>query len=156
MPIHQQPTPHYLKDPLDLVIKNTVSKSDLTQSDLNKIMVAAQIQDRIARYRSRISGMTEHQLLTEEHSSARLARDLVERHGARPSKCHTHAIVAGRHKFAAPTRTLMASLRIGIDDPDNGCWLPENAAATPHPAFPKAPPQSRIHRAAYFRWLRIA
>ncbi len=99
--------------------------------------------------------MTEQQLLTNEHSSLRLARRLVERHGVRPSKCHAHAIVAGRHKFAAPTRALMATLRIGIDDPDNGCWLPENTAATPHPAFLKTPPHSRIHRAAYFQWLRI-
>ena len=155
MPIPELPTPHYLKDPLDLVIENTASKDALTQSDLNKVMVAAQIQDGIARYRARISGMTSQQLLTEEHSSLRLARHLVERHGERPSKCHAHAIVAGRHKFAAPTRALMAALRIGIDDPDNGCWLPENTAATPHPTFPKAPPHSRIHRAAYFQWLRI-
>lgn len=54
MPIPELPIPHYLKDPLDLVIENTSSKGVLTQSDLNKVMVAAQIQDGVTRYRARI------------------------------------------------------------------------------------------------------
>ncbi len=48
----------------------------------------------------------------------------------------------------------MASLAIRIDDPDNGCWLPENTAATPHPLMPKAVPHSRIHSSNYFFWVR--
>lgn len=147
---------HYcFKKPLDLIIEQTAAKpGDITQSDINKVMVAAQIQDGIERYRLGISEMDYIQLREEEHDSARLGRHLVEKHGKRPPQCHAHAIVAGKHKFAAAARLVMAKLKIRIDDPDNGCWLPENTAATPHPSFPKAPPHSRIHRSNYFFWIR--
>lgn len=155
MPLPEQPTPHYLKDALDIVIENTASKEgNLTQSDINKVIVAAQIQEGIERYRMSVAQKTSKELLEEEHNSARLGRHLVERYGVRPPRCHAHAIVAGKHKYAAFTRVVMAKFKIGIDDTDNGCWLPENTAATPHPSFPKAPPHSRIHREGYFGWLR--
>lgn len=156
MPLPEQPTPHYLKNTLDLIIENIASNEGaISQSDINKVIVAAQIQIGIEHYRQSVTAMTSKQLLEEEHCSARLGRHLVERYGTRPSKCHAHAIVAGKHPDAAPARVLMAKLKIGIDDWDNGCWLPENTAATPHPSFPKAPPHSRIHRAAYFQWIRM-
>lgn len=155
MPLPEQPTPHYLKDPLDLVIERTAANENpLTQSDINKVMVAAQIQDGIERYRMKTTARTSKELFVEEHNSARLGRHLVERFGARPAHCHAHAIVAGKHKHAAHARLIIAKFKIGIDDPDNGCWLPESVAATPHPSFPKAPPHSRIHRHNYFWWVR--
>lgn len=143
------------KKPLDLIIEQTAAKKgELTESDINKVMVAAQIQEGIERYRLAAAGLDFTQLREEEHDSAKLGRHLVERYGPRPPRCHAHAIVAGKHKFAAATRLVMAKLKIRIDDPDNGCWLPENTAATPHPSFPKAPPHSRIHRSNYFFWIR--
>ncbi|PUA26446.1 MAG: hypothetical protein B0W54_22060 [Cellvibrio sp. 79] len=155
MPLPETKTLHCFKSPLDVIIEQTAAKDGpLTQSDINKVMVAAQIQDGIERYRSGASDMEYIQLRDEEHDSARLGRYLIERHGPRPPRCHAHAIVAGRHKFAAAVRLVMAKLKIRIDDTDNGCWLPENTAATPHPAFPKAPPHSRIHRSNYFFWIR--
>ncbi len=155
MPLPELPKPHYLKDSLDLVIENTIQKDgELNQSAINRVIVAAQIREGIERYRRGVASMTTKELLLEEHCSTRLGRHLVERFGVRPTKCHAHAIVAGKHPDAVPARVLMAKFKIGIDDTDNGCWLPENTAATPHPAFPKAPPHSRIHRAAYFQWIR--
>jgi hypothetical protein len=154
MPIPEQPTAHYLKDALDIVIDSVAGKKEaLTQSDINKVAVAAQIQEGIERYRMDAAKKTSNELYEEEHNSKRLGNHLVERYGKRPARCHAHAIVAGKHKAAASLRLIMASLKIGIDDVDNGCWLPENTAATPHPAFPKAPPHSRIHRHNYYLWI---
>lgn len=154
MPIPKQPTPHYLKDPLDLVIENTANQTgELTQSDINKVVVAAQVQEGIERYRLNTAQKSAQELFAEEHNSARLGRHLVERYGIRPSQCHAHALVAGKHKLCGELRLIMAKLKIGIDDVDNGCWLPENTAATPHPAYPKAPPHSRIHRYNYYTWI---
>lgn len=139
---------------LDRVINNVASKeTSLTQSDINKVIVTAQIQEGIERYRSSASSMTSQSLRAEEHNSARLARHLEEKLGPRPSRCHAHAIVAGRHSLSAELRVVLAKLKIRIDDPDNGCWLPENTAATPLPKFPSAPPHSRIHRYNYYYWI---
>lgn len=154
MPIPENVTPHCFKDPLDLVIENTAKKDGpLTQSDFNKVTVAAQIQDGIERYRMSAQQRTSEELIKEDHNSKRLSLHLVESYGPRPPRCHAHAIVSGRHKLAAPARLVMAKLKIGVDDTDNGCWLPENTVATPHPSFLKAPPHSRIHRSNYYWWI---
>lgn len=97
--------------------------------------------------------MSEEDLLTEGHNSALLGFHLEQSGSARPPRCHAHAIVAGKHPQAAQLRVIMAVVKIRIDDSDNGCWLPENTDATPHPSFPSAPPHSRIHRSNYFFWL---
>lgn len=49
----------------------------------------------------------------------------------------------------------MAWLKVRIDFPANGVWLPRNTAAkTSMPAHLKgAVPHSRIHRNGYYRWL---
>jgi hypothetical protein len=154
MPLPQQPMPHYLKDSLDLVIESTAQKEGpVTEADLNKVAVAAQVQAGIDKYRKQIAAKSTDELIFEEHISTRLAAHLIEAYGARPPRCHAHAMVAGKHQLAATLRLMMAKLKIGIDDTDNGCWLPENTAATPHPAFPKAPPHSRIHRYNYYWWI---
>lgn len=116
-------------------------------------MIAAQIQDGIERYRMSVQQKMSQELVKEEHNSKRLGEHLVSQLGPRPPRCHAHAIVAGKHKLAAPARLVMAKLKIGVDDTDNGRWLPENTAATPHPSCPKAPPHSRIHRFNYYFWV---
>lgn len=147
--------PYYKQDLLDRTIEATAKQqTELTQADLNRIVVAAQIQAGIDQYRAESVGMSVDELRREEHDSSRLARHLEEAGKRRPDHCHAHAIVAGRHQHAAVLRVLMANLGIRIDDTDNGCWLPENTAATPHPAFPKALPHSRIHRYNYYFWIR--
>jgi hypothetical protein len=124
-------------------------------SDFNRIIVAAQVQYGLEKYMAEAANMNSAQLRDEEHDSARLGAHLEATGKPRPDHCHAHAIVAGKHHNAAVVRALMARLRIRIDEPDNGCWLPRNTAATPHPAFPKAVPHSRIHRYNYFFWLRF-
>lgn len=154
MPIPERNLPYYEKDLLDRVI-DQVAKTDepLNAANFNKVAIAAQIQAGIDRYRLAATNMNVDQILSEQHNSRLLGFHLEQVYGVRPPRCHAHALVAGKHHNAARLRLIMATLKIRIDDVDNGCWLPENTAATPHPAFPSAPPHSRIHRSNYFFWL---
>ena len=151
-----EPIPKY--NELNLVdrtiarIVETLDK-EISQSDFNKVAVMASVQSGIDRYRQKARDMTTPALETEQHKSVALGKHLEEKFGPRPPRTHAHAIVAGKHQLAAPLRLAMAFLKIRIDDVDNGCWLPENTAATPHPAMPKAPPHSRIHRYNYYFWI---
>lgn len=154
MPIPESSLKYHEKNLLDHVIDNVLDQSkSLSQSDFNRVGVAAQLQAGIDKYRADVKVMDSVSLEMEPHNSARLGRHLEEAGQKRPPRSHAHAIVAGKHNQAAQLRVLMASLKIRIDDPDNGCWLPENTAATPHPAFPNAVPHSRIHRHNYYSWL---
>jgi hypothetical protein len=154
MPIPERPTHYYEKNLLDHAIDNIAAqKTPLSISDFNRVTVAAQVQEGIDKYRAQAASLSTQTLYEEEHNSARLAAHLEQTGKRKPPCCHAHAIVAGKHKYAANLRLLMAKLKVRIDDADNGCWLPENTAATPHPAFPSAPPHSRIHRFNYYFWI---
>ncbi|MFK5948916.1 MAG: AHH domain-containing protein [Methylococcales bacterium] len=155
------PVPEYLEkfyemSPTERVIKDVVknSKGEFIPSQINRVKVVASIQVGIDKYRQGISRMSKRQLETETHDSGRLGEFLDATVMRRPPRCHAHAIVSGAHEDAAELRTLLAIRKLRIDDPHNGCWLPENTAATPHPSFPHAIPHSRIHRYNYYFWLR--
>lgn len=146
--------PYYLKDPLDHAIDAFAKKDQPNSADLNRVAVVASVQIGIDKYRAAAAHMSYDDFENEKHNSCRLAMFLEAEAGKkRPNKCHAHAIVSGAHVNAAKIRAVLAWFKLRIDDPDNGCWLPENTAATPHPLFPKAVPHSRIHRYNYYRWL---
>ena len=154
MPIPEKHIKYYEKDLLEHALDNVAAGDDpLSPANRNKVATAAQVQMGIDLYRMAAKGMSEDQLLGEGHNSAVLGFHLEQAYGPRPPRCHAHALVAGKHRYAAELRLLMAILKIRIDNVDNGCWLPENTAATPHPSFPGAPPHSRIHRYNYFFWI---
>lgn len=52
-------------------------------------------------------------------------------------------------------RAILAWLKMRVDFPLNGCWLPHNTAAKPHMPghLSLAVPHSRIHRNGYYMWL---
>jgi len=153
MTIPNTPKPYYLKDPLDHAIDKFAKKENPTLGDMNNVTMTANVQQGLDKYRKTAETMSRSELQSEKHDCNRLARFLEATGSARPSRCHAHAIVSGAHKEAAQLRAVIAWLKFRIDDPDNGCWLPENTAATPHPLFPKAVPHSRIHRYNYYAWL---
>ena len=66
-----------------------------------------------------------------------------------------HAIIAGKDPRSVPMRAIMAWVKMRIDFPLNGAWLPHNTAAKPHMPrkLSNAVPHSRIHRNGYYRWL---
>jgi len=69
-------------------------------------------------------------------------------------RCNLSICFYGLLSMDASLVVVLAWLKLRIDDPDNGCWLPENTAATPYPLFKNAVPHSRIHRYNYYKWLQ--
>jgi len=125
-------------------------------ADLNHAVVQAQVQFGLELYRAQSKDMDTLELESEKHDSARLARHLAEACDPRPNAhCHAHAIVAGKHPEAVKLRAVLAWLKMRIDDPLNGCWLPRSTAAKPHmpSRLRGAVPHSRIHRFNYYFWL---
>ena len=151
MPRPERPKQYHEKDMTDHTIDGVAGQENLSQSDLNKVAVSAQIQAKIDEYRATAAGMTPEEMEEEKHLPSRLAEFM----GERPSHCHAHAIVSGAHLDAAPARAILAWLEMRIDDPHNGCWLPVNTAAVRHVPqwLKKAVPHSRIHRKGYYFWL---
>lgn len=170
----QQSNPYHLQSALDRAIDEfanrqqklaaegkTKSASQLASeqrhltAELNYISCIAQVQAGLAKYKSDARSMCDQTIESEQHSSARLGEFLRASGKPKPDdRVDAHAIVAGGHTAAARIRGLMAALKIRVDDPDNGMWMPRRSADTPHWAFPKCPPHSRIHRFNYYFWLR--
>lgn len=148
--------PYALKNKTERIIDNFAMIESPTQADLNHVKVEAQVQFGIEQYRAGAANIDEIELEAEKHDSARLARHLGEAGDPRPNKyCHAHAIVAGKHPEAVKLRAVLAWRKMRIDDPYNGCWLPQNTAAKMHmPAhLSNAVAHSRIHRFNYYFWL---
>ena len=156
MPIPVSPKPYAFKDKVEITIDQFAALENPTQGDLNYVKAVAQVEQQLGLYRKRGDGLEEEILEEEEHQSKILAAFMAASGDPRPSKlCHAHAIVSGAHKDAAELRATIAWLKLRIDDPHNGCWLPRNTAAKAE--MPKrlrnAIPHSRIHRYNYYFWL---
>lgn len=127
-----------------------------TIADFMAFRTNAQIGDYLDKYRAQAALMSQTQLQSETHSSSRMARYMRRAGDARPSShCDAHAIISGNHSDAIIMRGLMAWLKIRIDDPHNGCWLPRDwhdRSYMPN-HLRNAVPHKRIHHAAYYRWL---
>ena len=156
MPIPEPAEKYYLQTALDRAIDNFGKKhnSDQLRYQLAEeayIGVIASIQAGLEKYRQAAAKMGSKDIRGEEHNSKRLGEHLRATGKAKPDdRCDAHAIVSGAHKYAALGRAMLARHKIRIDDPDNGCWLPRRSKDTPHWAFPKAIPHSRIHRFNYY------
>ncbi len=156
MPIPPRVTSYAEKDKVEHIIDQFAAKDDPTLADLDMVGTVAQVESRLDRYRMAATEMEAKQIRDEAHESKRMAEHLALIGDPRPHpKAHAHAIVSGGHKEAARVRAIMAWLKVRIDDPDNGCWLPENTAAKEvMPLYLKnAVPHSRIHRFNYYFWL---
>lgn len=156
MAILPENKPYALKDKVTRSVDAFASLDKPTKSDLNMVKVTAQIESGIEAYRAASIDMELDILKEEAHQSKRLSLFMSNACDPRPHPlCHAHAIVSGAHKYSAELRGMLAWLKVRIDDPDNGCWLPENTAAVAQ--MPKhlsnAVPHSRIHRFNYYFWL---
>ena len=143
------PLPEYLikyheKNPVELVIDDVVKSTEgkWVASQANRVKITASIQAGIDKYRAAASSMSLEQLEDERHDSCKLGQYLDATVMRRPPRCHVHAIVSGNHADSVDLRMLLAIFEMRIDDPCNGCWLPENTAATPLSPKP-------CHTAAY-------
>lgn len=150
MPIPDKPLKYHEKNLLDHAIdKYAEGRVD----DLNYVVTQGRIQSGLDRYRAKIAGKTPAWIERERHYPARLARHLEQTGQPRPANCNPHAIISGGHTKAASSRAILARLKLGIDDPYNGCWLPKDLSVMPHPAMPNAVPHANLHCGEYYDWV---
>ena len=157
MPVYESPKPFHQKDMVDREIDRFAAQEAPAIADLGRVKVAAQVQDGIDRYRAQAANMSYEDFINEKHRSSRLGLMLARAGDPKPSsRCEAHAIVAGKHNDAVTIRAVLAWLKLRIDDPHNGCWLPKDWPDRPHmPAHLKnAVPHCRIHHGTYYDWLR--
>lgn len=119
------------------------------------IRTLSQVEQRLEEYQGWVRTASVQELKDEEHSSIRLGRNLRAAGRPKPDdRCDAHAIVAGKHGESTELRLRLAMKKIGVDEADNGCWLPRSwSKDNNHWALPHAVPHSRIHRKTYYRWL---
>lgn len=156
MPIPERQKPFHELDRVERAEQAFATRSSVSTQDLISVAITAQVESILDTYRMNAEEMSRKELREEEHQSARLASHLKAVGDPRPNnQCHAHAIVSGYHRNAAPMRAILARLKLRIDDPYNGCWLPENTAALAHmpSRLRNAVPHSRIHRFNYYFWL---
>lgn len=148
------PLPH--ESIVNRAIRQFAQKEIPSLLDWNHIKVLSQVQEGLIKYEAKGRGMTFEQLLSEAHDSGNLANYMTANGDPRSHRlCHCHAIISGTHPRAAPLRAVMAWVKMRIDFPLNGVWLPCNTAAKIHMPrhLSKAVSHSRIHRNGYYIWL---
>ncbi len=113
----------------------------------------------MARFRGVAQQMSYQELLQEEHCSNRLGKFLrIAGHPRPAAKWEAHHLVSGRHPEALLARTTLADddIKIRVDDPDNGCWMPKTKADARPTMYPNAIGHNRIHRDLYYHWINNA
>lgn len=167
-------TPYYLQTALDRAIEEFSNREKILTSqnkkktrdqsnsehlyiakELNILKNISQVQAGLLKYKADAKKMSDSDIENEVHDSGRLGDYLRAVGKPKPDdRVDAHAIVSGNHPESAELRGIMGMLKIRVDDPDNGMWIPRRSQDTPHWAFPKCPPHSRIHRFNYYFWLR--
>lgn len=110
----------------------------------------------MARFRIDGHRMTYEELLQEKHSSARLGKLLrFDGHPRPGARWEAHHIISGKHPEALLARTTLADdeVKIRIDDPINGCWMPKTKEDARPTIYPNAIGHNRIHRDLYYHWI---
>jgi hypothetical protein len=117
----------------------------------------AQITQRLEEYQGFVESPQYNLLNEDEHQSQRLGENMRALGRFKPTERYdAHAIVSGTHVRAALARIKLAQVRIGLDEPDNGVWLPrsgKDAYKSNCWATPGAVPHSRTHRKTYYAWV---
>ncbi len=116
----------------------------------------AKIRGKLAKFRAEAGNMGFFQLSTEKHSSKLLGDFMRAMNMPRPgARWEAHHIVSGDHPEAEEARAVLASddIKMRIDDPDNGCWMPKTKADARPTNYPNAIGHNRIHRDRYYAWI---
>ncbi len=145
------------QSPVERLLADFAQKDKPTIADFMVLENMGKIYDRLDRYRAEAKNMTRLELESETHSSRRLGRNLRRAGDFCPSpQCDAHAIISGGHRYAIVVRGVMSWLKMRIDDPHNGCWLPRDWEDRNHMPnhLRNAVPHRRIHTENYYDWLR--
>lgn len=116
----------------------------------------ARLRGKLAKYRAEAGGMGFFQLAIEKHSSSDLGDFMRAIHMARPgARWEAHHMISGNHPEAEESRAVLANekIKMRIDDPDNGCWMPKTKADARPTIYPSAIGHNRIHRERYYNWI---
>lgn len=141
---------------VDELIADFTKQDKPSVADFARLRTLGGLFDRLDRYRVDGENMSREELLAESHKSRRLSRHMTQAGDPRPSNhCDAHAIISGGHADAIVLRGILAWVKMRIDDPQNGCWLPRDwDDRTYMPNYlRKAVPHRRIHTNAYYQWL---
>lgn len=146
---------------VDWLIADFAKKDKPSIADFMRLRTIGGLYDRLDNYRAQANHMTEQALKAEKHVPRRLASNMARGGDPRPSsRCDAHAMISGAHSDSVVLRAVMAWLKMRIDDPHNGCWLPRDWAdrAFMPNYLRNAVPHRRIHTQSYYDWLssRIA
>lgn len=134
--------------------KNEAEKDAYIRHEISHIKSIAKLQTQLDKYQSEASSLDAEELMNEEASSAKLGKNMRASGKPKPNyRWDAHHIVSGSHNEAAALRGIIALLKLRIDDPNNGVWLPRRTADTGQNPYPRAVPHSRIHRQNYYDWL---
>jgi hypothetical protein len=111
----------------------------------------------MSKYRHDVGSLPYLERARQNHSSKRLSSFLrADGHPRPAAKWEAHHIVSGNHPDAMMSRLILADddIKIGIDDPDNGCWMPKTKADARPTIYPNAIGHNRIHRQLYYNWIQ--
>lgn len=142
---------------VERLLADFAKKDKPTVADFNALNTLGGVYDTLDRYRIKAQSMSRLELEGENHNSQRLGKNLSRAGEYRPAQgCDAHAIVSGGHRDSIVVRGVLAWLKMRIDDPHNGCWLPRDWADRLHMPnhLRHAVPHKRIHHANYYQWLR--
>ena len=114
----------------------------------------ARLAQNLKQYREDALQMSPLQIMSEKHSSTLLGNFLrAEGHPRPAARWEAHHMVSGDHREAEQARTLLAEVKMRIDDSDNGCWMPKTKADARPSIYPNAIGHNRIHRERYYHWI---
>jgi len=149
-----------LNSVLEHAINNSYDKKDFdkfrrierryTKANLEKL------KSKLDAFRREGADFTSFALVTESHCSKQLGEFLRCIGFPRPGlRWEAHHIVSGYHKEARPARAILADedIKMRIDDPENGCWMPKTKKDARPTIYPNAVPHCRIHRVRYYDWI---
>ena len=137
-------------------------------SERKHLSTIGSVQEQVARYRdtarqardmSTPEGVKAARMLGDEkhHPTDTLMRYLRADGRPRPSPHHSaHHIVSGKGRYPEMEESrshIHLVGGIGINDPDNGAWMPRSRKYIPHWSNPKTAPHSRIHTRRYEEWV---
>ncbi len=167
----------HLKSPLDLAVeesvklanslhkqikKNIADGKDVTGKELAfrmkehaRLSNMATLQERLDVYRENAKSMTKNEKekdALKSNTSSILGDHLIAAGKFKPNiYWQAHHIICAKHASHAFSRSILFSDRLGygINDPDNGCWLPQKHKYALSTHRPKAVGHAYIHTKRY-------
>ncbi len=134
--------------------KNEAEKDRYILHEISHIKAITKLQIQLNQYADQAKSMTTEALMAETANSETLGKNMRASGKPKPDFCwDAHHIISGGHPEAAALRAIIALLKLRIDDPGNGVWLPSRTEHTGRDPYPRAVPHSRIHRQNYYDWL---